>query len=268
MKILYASLLLALLTGCATTGPQVDRTYSAKGQSSRVKYVVLHYTVSDRPRSLKILTEQVVSAHYLLTDDEKPVIYGLVDETRQANHAGLSSWKGYTQLNSSSIGIEIVNPGFTESPGGRTWYPFPQAQIDSLSVLLKDILARHSIPPENVIGHADIAPMRKQDPGPMFPWQQLAQQGLAQWPDPVKVAAARPGFDVLLPDVAWFQQKLAAVGYAVPQNGELDTATRAVLVAFQTHYRPPLIDGTPDAETASLLEALVPTPPAPAEKKD
>lgn len=259
MKILFASLLLALLAGCASTGPQIDRSYSAKGQSSRVKYVVLHYTVSDRPKSLKILTEQVVSAHYLLTDDAAPVIYGLVDETRQANHAGLSSWKGYTQLNSSSVGIEIVNPGFTDGPDGRTWYPFPPAQIDTLMVLLRDIMVRHQIPPENVIGHADIAPQRKQDPGPMFPWQQLAAQGLAVWPDGARAAAARPGFDAQLPEVAWFQQKLAAVGYAVPQQGELDVATRAVLTAFQTHYRPTLIDGTPDAETASLLEALVPT---------
>lgn len=259
MKILFATLLFALLAGCASTGPQVDRSYSAKGQSSRVKFVVVHYTVSDRPKSLKILTEQVVSAHYLITDDPQPVIYGLVDETRQANHAGYSSWKGYTQLNSSSVGIEIVNPGFTESPEGRIWHPFPQAQIDTLMVLLRDIMTRHGVPPENVIGHADIAPMRKQDPGPLFPWQQLAQAGLAQWPDATKVAAARPGFDEQLPDVAWFQQKLTQFGYAVPLNGELDTATRATLVAFQTHFRPTLFDGTPDAETASLLEALVPT---------
>ena len=262
MKILFASLLFALLGGCATidTAPQIDHTYSAKGQSSRVKFLVLHYTVSDRPTSLKILTEQVVSAHYLLTDDAVPVVYGLVDETRQANHAGVSYWKGYTQLNASSIGIEIVNPGFTEGPDGkRIWYPFPQAQIDRLLVLVKDIVARHHIPPENVIGHSDVAPNRKQDPGPMFPWIQLAQQGLVLWPDAAKVAAARPQYDLQLPDAAWFQQKLALVGYSVPQNGELDEATRSVLVAFQMKYRPATIDGVPDAESAALLDALTAT---------
>ena len=262
MKILLATLILALLGGCATTADlnPIDHTYAAKGQSSRVKFVVLHYTVSDRPQSLKILSEQVVSAHYLLTDDAAPVVYGLVDETRQANHAGVSYWKGYTQLNASSIGIEIVNPGFTEGPDGRVWYPFPQAQIDRLIVLLKDIVARHHIPPENVLGHADVAPTRKQDPGPMFPWLQLAQQGLVQWPDGAKVAAARPQYDQQLPDVAWFQQRLSIFGYAVPLNGELDAATRSVITAFQMRYRPATIDGAPDAETAALLDALTPAP--------
>ncbi len=258
MKILFATLLIALLSGCATvdTTPQIDRTYTAKGQSSRVKFLVLHYTVSDKPSSLKILTEQVVSAHYLLTDDAVPVVYGLVDETQQANHAGVSYWKGYTQLNASSIGIEIVNPGFTNGPDGRIWYPFPQAQIDRLIVLIKDIVARHHIPPENVVGHVDVAPIRKQDPGPMFPWIQLAQQGLVLWPDGAKVAAARPQYDLQLPDVTWFQQKLALIGYLVPLNGELDTPTRSVLAAFQMKYRPATIDGTPDAESAALLDAL------------
>ncbi|MFL6659435.1 MAG: N-acetylmuramoyl-L-alanine amidase [Massilia sp.] len=255
MKILLASVLAILLTGCVTA-PVVDHTYTAKGQSSRAKFVVLHYTVSDLPQSIKILTEQVVSAHYLLTDEVVPKVYGLVDETRQANHAGVSSWKAYTQLNSSSIGIEIVNPGFTEGPNGRIWYPFPQAQIDRLVILLKDIMARNQIPPENVLGHSDVAPQRKQDPGPFFPWAQLAQQGLVQWPDAAKVAAARPQYEQELPAVSWFQQKLALHGYAVPQNGELDAATRAVVSAFQMKYRPATIDGTPDAETASLLDAL------------
>jgi N-acetylmuramoyl-L-alanine amidase len=258
MKILAATLLAALLTGCAT-GPVIDRTYDAKGQSSRVKFLIIHYTVSNLPQSIKILTQQEVSSHYLLTDEAQPVIYGLVDETRQANHAGVSSWKNYTLLNGSSIGIEIVNPGFTEGPNGRVWYPFPQAQVDQLIVLVKDIVKRHNIPPANVLGHSDIAPQRKQDPGPMFPWAQLAAQGLVLWPDAEKLAAARPAFDQQLPDVAWFQKKLAAFGYAVPQTGELDVATRAVLGAFQMKYRPMTIDGTPDAETAALLEVMTPS---------
>jgi N-acetylmuramoyl-L-alanine amidase len=260
MRILFASLLLALLAGCAT-GPRIDHTYSAKGQSSRVKFLIIHYTVSDLPQSIKILTEQVVSSHYLLTDEATPVIYGLVDETRQSNHAGVSNWKNYTLLNGSSIGIEIVNPGFTEGPNGRIWHPFPQAQIDQLILLVKQIVARHQIPPENILGHSDIAPQRKQDPGPMFPWQQLAAHGLVLWPDAARVAAVRPAFDAALPDAAWFQNKLATHGYAVPRTGELDKETRNVLTAFQMKYRPMTIDGTPDAETAALLDVL--TTPAP-----
>ena len=258
INILVSIFTLALLAGCASApaGPSIDKTYMAKSQSSRVKYVILHYTVGSFPSSLKTLTEQVVSSHYLVSDEPKPVIYSLVDETRQANHAGVSFWKNYTLLNGSSIGIEIVNHGFTQTPGGRIWQPFPQAQIDELIVLVKDIVARHKIPPENILGHSDIAPQRKQDPGPMFPWYQLAQAGLVVWPDGARVMAARATFEQQLPDVAWFQKKLALHGYSVPQTAELDEATRNVVSAFQMKYRPAFIDGNLDAETAALLEVL------------
>lgn len=262
LKTLCSLLPLAVLGGCATApsapaGPRIDTSLSAKSQSSRAKFIIVHYTVSDLPSSIKILTQQVVSSHYLLTNEAVPVTYRLVDETRQANHAGVSNWKNYTLLNSSSIGIEIVNPGFTTDANGvRTWYPFPQSQIDALIVLLKDIVARNKIPPENILGHSDIAPGRKQDPGPMFPWFQLAQAGLIQWPDGARVTALKPVYAAQLPDIVWFQKRLAQFGYATPQTGELDTATRDVLISFQMKYRPAFIDGTPDAETAALLDVL------------
>lgn len=263
MKSILAALMLALLTGCVST-PFIDRSLSAKGQSSRVKFIIVHYTVSDLPQSIKILTEQTVSSHYLLTDEADPKIYQLVDETRQANHAGVSNWKNYTLLNGSSVGIEIVNKGFTEGPNGRVWYPFPQAQIDKLIVLMKQIAERHGVPPENVLGHSDIAPQRKQDPGPMFPWHQLAPHGLVKWPDAAKVSAARLVFEQQLPDAAWFQKRLAVHGYAVPQTGVYDEATRNVISAFQMKYRPVVIDGVADIETAALLDALTAPEPVPA----
>jgi N-acetylmuramoyl-L-alanine amidase len=266
LKSLCSLLPLAVLAGCATApsapaGPRIDTSLSAKSQSSRAKFIIVHYTVSDLPSSIKILTQQVVSSHYLLTNEAVPITYRLVDETLQANHAGVSNWKNYTLLNSSSIGIEIVNPGFTTDANGvRTWYPFPQNQIDALIVLLKDIVARNHIPPENILGHSDIAPGRKQDPGPMFPWFQLAQAGLIQWPDGARVTALKPVYAAQLPDIVWFQKRLAQFGYATPQTGELDTATRNVLISFQMKYRPAFIDGTPDAETAALLDVLTTTP--------
>jgi N-acetylmuramoyl-L-alanine amidase len=267
MKALVATLLLALLAGCATppSGPPIDHTYTAKGQSSRVRFLVLHYTVSNREASIKTLTQQEVSAHYLVTDDPVPVIYNLVDEKNAAWHAGNSSWKNFTQLNNSSIGIEIVNPGWKDTPNGRVYAPFPQSQIDALIPLVRDIVQRHHIAPENVLGHSDIAPLRKQDPGPMFPWKQLADAGLVAWPNAVRVASLSPWFQAQLPDIAWFQKKLAAWGYGLVQSGQLDEQTRTVLSAFQMKYRPANIDGNPDAETASLLEALTnpngPIPP-------
>jgi len=265
MKSIALIAFLAVLAGCSTA-PRYDTTYDAKGQSSRARFLVLHYTVANTPASIKILTEQQVSAHYLLTDDATPKIYRLVDENRAAWHAGNSSWKNFTQLNNSSIGIEIVNAGWKDTPQGRVYAPFPQAQVDALIPLLKDIVQRHGIAPENVLGHSDIAPLRKQDPGPQFPWQRLAQEGLIVWPDAARVAAVRPAFDALLPDVAWFQRKLAGHGFGLVQSGVYDEATRTTLAAFQMKYRPLDISGNPDAETASLLEVLTTpagTPPPP-----
>ncbi len=269
MKTLVATLLIALLAGCATppSGPQYDHTYTAKGQASRARFLVLHYTVQDRDSSIVTLTQKEVSAHYLVTDDPRPVIYNLVDEKNAAWHAGNSSWKNFTQLNNSSIGIEIVNAGWKDTPNGRVYAPFPQSQIDAIIPLVRDIVTRHHIAPENVLGHSDIAPLRKQDPGPMFPWRQLADAGLVAWPNAARVGAVMPIFQQQLPDVAWFQRKLATWGYGIAQSGQLDEQTRTVLAAFQMKYRPANIAGIPDVETAALLEALTnpagPLPPVP-----
>lgn len=248
---------LGLLAACAST-PRIDRSLSTPDQRSRVKYLVLHYTVTDTPQSIGIFTHQAgveASIHYLLSNDPEPVIYGIVDENRTAYQAGSDSgWKGDRNLNNISIGIEIVNAGWVDGLNGRTWAPFPQKQIDTLIPLVKDIMARHHIAPENVVGHADVAPQRKQDPGALFPWKRLAAEGIVPWPDDSVVAAKRAQYESSLPDIAWFQRKLAAIGYVVPQDGQANPETRNVLVAFQTRYRPAKIDGEPDAETAALLD--------------
>ena len=255
MKIISLFVLFIMLAGCAT-GPRIDKSLNSHSQSDRIKFIIIHYTFADLPSSLETLTQEEVSAHYLLTNTEKPFFYKLVDESRQANHAGLSSWKIYNQLNAASIGIEIVNLGYVDTPEGRAWYPYPQAQIDQLILLLKQIVARHHIKPENILGHSEIAPQRKQDPGPMFPWKQLADAGLIPCPDQNRIAALLPNYQEHLPDIAWFQQKLAQHGYAIPQTGELDQATRNVIVTFQSRYRQSLFDGMPDAETATILDVL------------
>ena len=256
-----AALLLA--AGCATTTPggvPVDARFSARGQDSRVMFLVIHYTVADLPLSIKVLTEGDVSVHYLLSDDAVPVIYRLVDEERRAWHAGPSHWQGNAMLNASSIGIEIVHPGFRDTPQGREYLPYPKAQIDALLPLIRDIVKRHGIRPDRVLGHSDVQPQSKEDPGPTFPWKRLADEGLIAWPDAGRVAAQQAIFDTALPDVAWFQQGLAKVGYAVPRSGVLDEATQRVLAAFQMRFRPARHDGRPDAETAALLHVLTTQP--------
>lgn len=259
MKIISLFALFILLSGCATE-PHIDKSFSSRSQSDRIKFIIIHYTFADQPSSLETLTHADVSAHYLLTNSEKPFFYKLVDESHQANHAGLSSWKIYNQLNAASIGIEIVNLGYIDTPEGRAWYPYPQAQIDQLILLLKQIVPRHNIKPENILGHSDIAPQRKQDPGPLFPWKQLADAGLIPWPDQNRVVELLPQYHEQVPDIAWFQKKLMQHGYAVPQTGVLDNETRNVIVVFQSKYRQSLFDGIPDAETAAILDVLTSSP--------
>ena len=254
--------LAGLLAGCAT--PLVDTRYTAQGQDSRVQYLILHYTTLSMADSLRVLTQQAVSAHYLVSDESPPVAYRLVDENRRAWHAGVSHWKGATMLNAPSIGIEIVNPGEeTAADGTRRFAPYPPAQIELLVRLVRDIVARHQIKPERILGHSDIAPQRKPDPGAAFPWRALADAGLIRWPEPSRVAAQRLRFEASLPEPAWFQRTLATVGYQVPDHGELDGPTRRVLAAFQMKYRPARYDGTPDAETAALLQVLTEPLPGP-----
>jgi N-acetylmuramoyl-L-alanine amidase len=169
----------------------------------------------------------------------------------------VSSWKGQTALNAASIGIEIVNLGYRGTALEGTWAEYPPAQVDAVVALVKDIVKRHNIRPDRILGHSDIAPQRKVDPGPRFPWKRLADEGLIPWPDATDVARRQANFEASPPDVLWFQDRLAKHGYAVPHTGELDAETRNVMIAFQMKYRPARFDGNPDAESAAILDVLV-----------
>jgi N-acetylmuramoyl-L-alanine amidase len=238
----------------AVRAPNIDRSYTSQNQDSRALYIVLHYTVLDWEKSLKVLTTGgQVSSHYLVRDN--PVAsYALVDENRRSWHAGASYWAGNTNLNSASIGIEIVNAGYVDGPGGRVYAPFPQAQVDEVIALVRDIQKRHNVRPERIIGHADIAPGRKQDPGPNFPWKQLAEAGLIPWPDGPSVIVKTLEHEVAPRDVAWLQERLARIGYNVSRSGQMDVLTKEVIATFQMKYRPRDISGLLDAETAALIE--------------
>ena len=253
-----ATLIALLMLASCSSGPAVDRSHTTRDQDSRVKYLVLHYTVFDNEASLKEFTGQTdvrASIHYLVTDGPQPKIYGLVDESRNAWHAGVGGgWKADRAINNTSIGIEIVNRGWIDGPGGKHWFAYPDAQMAVLLPLIADIVKRHRIAPENILGHSDVAPQRKQDPGALFPWQRLVDAGLVAWPDRQVAADKARGFTGHVPDAAWFQQKLAAIGYVVPQDGVWSEASRNVLIAYQTRYRPLKIDGDMDAESAGLLD--------------
>ena len=255
-----AALGCALLLSACATGPLgmrgASHEFTSENQDSRAQFLIIHYTVTDWPGSVRALTQagRGVSAHYLVRD-EPASVYQLVDENRRAWHAGASYWAGSQNLNSASIGIEIVNLGYTDTPAGRIYAPFPQAQIDEVVRLAKDIQARHHIKPENVLGHSDIGPGRKQDPGPMFPWKQFFDAGIIAWPDAAQVAVSQARFEAQgLPDVMWLQEKLGRFGYDVPHSGVPDARTRDVVQTFQMKYRPGNISGDLDAETAALID--------------
>jgi N-acetylmuramoyl-L-alanine amidase len=190
-----------------------------------------------------------VSAHYLI--DESGIVYALVAEENRAWHAGRASWQGETDINDRSIGIELSNPGHE---GGMP--PFTEAQMTCLVTLAKNIVARHDIPPQRVLGHADVAPLRKQDPGEHFDWARLARAGLGLWPEAGFAPAATA--PILEPGMAGggvidLQLALAAIGYSIDGSGCFDPGTAAVITAFQRHFRARQVDGRADAETTSLI---------------
>lgn len=254
MNALYALVICLLLSACSTSLP-IHHDYSARGQSSRVQYIVLHYTVGDFSHSLKLLTQGEVSAHYLIGRDAGQ-IYQLVDDSRRAWHAGDSSWRGRTWLNASTLGIELVNQGYTEQNGVRHWQPYSDEQIAQLIALLKELLRRHQLPIDSIIGHSDIAFARKSDPGPLFPWHKLAEAGLIRWPDAAQVQRYQNQFSSELPGPEWVQQKLQQIGYGLALSGQFDTSTAQALAAFQMKYRPERYDGQLDVQSAALLAAV------------
>ncbi len=221
-------------------------------RAAAIDMLVLHYTdMRSAEEALDRLTDPAakVSAHY--TIDEDGTVYAHVPESARAWHAGASSWKGAGDLNSRSIGIELVNPGHQWG-----YRPFPEAQIGALVALAREIVARHGIPRERVLGHSDIAPTRKQDPGELFPWARLAEAGLGLWPDHPAHGRAVASH-ASQKTVRALQTDLARIGYGLDVTGLYDEQTRLVVTAFQRHFRATSVTGEADAETVGLIAALV-----------
>ena len=188
-----------------------------------------------------------MSAHYVV--DEDGAVYQLVDEAHRAWHAGVSHWAGEDAVNNCSIGVEIVNPG--HEWGYRR---FPQAQMDAICILSMDIVKRHQIAPGRVLGHSDVAPSRKTDPGELFDWPRLAALGVGIWHN---VAVPHDMAQMVSEDIAGLQKGLQNLGYGLQLTGELDVDTVAVLTAFQRHWRPEAVHGRPDAHSIMVLRDLL-----------
>lgn len=256
------------------------QTTDSANQNSRVSIIVIHHTSADFGDSLNILTKPSsypVSSHYLIPEPGDPSygknalkIYQLVDESRRAWHAGTSYWGGKSGLNDQSIGIELVNRTwchagddgvnpYTGETDRLCFYPdFADGQLELLTGLLDEILKRHpDVKPTNIIGHSDIAPDRKIDPGPRFPWQRLAALGYGAWFDEETVIRYWEKFRAEPLPLINVQKALAAYGYKIELTGEDDEQTRNVVRAFQLHFQPYKVTREIDPETAAILFALL-----------
>lgn len=206
--------------------------FNERNPAVRLDYIVLHYTgMRSADEALRRMSDPVakVSAHYMIEEDGR--IFHLVDEKDRAWHAGKSLWRGETDINSASIGIELVNPGHEFG-----YRPFPARQIETLQSLLGDITARQKINPRTgLLAHSDVAPARKTDPGELFPWREMAQAGFGFWPAPQMGAA---------------ENVLQQIGYDM-------TDSAATWAAFQRRYLPHSITGKPDAASMEMAAGLL-----------
>ncbi len=220
----------------------------AREPGSVVDTLVLHYTgMRSGGAAIERLCDPQaqVSSHYVVEEDGR--IVRLVPEHLRAAHAGVSFWRGRRMLNDSSVGIEIVNPGHEWG-----YRPFPDAQVEAVESLCLAILGRHPIPAINVVGHSDIAPDRKQDPGELFPWARLARAGIGLYPQEV------PDLDTAedAGDLAPVRRALARIGYDIIGEGGMDEALGIALTAFQRHWRPEAVTGRADRGTRARIEAV------------
>ena len=270
------------IAACDTQGPQDIVVVNSENQDTRVRIVVIHHTTANFQESLDILTKKSnrpVSSHYLVPEpgdpsysDKELRLYSLVNEEARAWHAGSSYWAGKTSLNDMSIGIELVNQTYCrrseetippeaidQEPARICFYPdFAEPQLQILLDLLKGIMERHTeVKPTHIIGHSDIAPQRKIDPGPRFPWQRLYRLGYGAWYDDETVFKYWEQFRKEMPPVLTLQTALNTYGYGIELSGEHDKQSRNVVRAFQMHFLPWQVSQEFTAETVAVLYALL-----------
>ena len=248
-------------------------------QNSRINYVVIHATSGDFAESLRLLSTpnpNPVSSHYLVPYVGDPTytldniqIHRLVPEGRRAWHAGISQWAEETSLNDRSIGIEVVNEfkcqdlivkdlSVDQSIELDCDFPiYPEPQVEIITVLLNEILQRYpEIDPIDIVGHADIAPSRKSDPGPQFPWEELYKRGIGAWYDSDTATTYLHQFKNRPVSISELQCALSSYGYPIEVTGEQDIQSKFAFRAFQLHFRPSNYSGLVDNETAAILYAL------------
>ncbi|GKW43195.1 N-acetylmuramoyl-L-alanine amidase [Pectobacterium parvum] len=240
---------------------------SVKSFNSRIRFIVMHYTALNFKDSVNALTGNSVSAHYLVPDPTEQSyidagfnnmrVFNLVDEKERAWHAGNSSWANRTNINDTSIGIEIVNLASDDGHGNITYPAFNAVQVNTVKALALNIIQRYpDITPVNIVGHSDIAPGRKNDPGAAFPWEELYASGIGAWFDQRTKEKYESQFQQALPAEREIILKLKEYGYDVT-DADSDKGRQGLIRAFQLHFRQSDYSGIIDIETAAILYALV-----------
>ncbi|WDI35914.1 N-acetylmuramoyl-L-alanine amidase [Entomospira entomophila] len=301
---LWSLLLIVIYSGCNKGYVHHSEYYTDTSRQSatfdsRIQYLIMHYTAVDEEESFRLLTTESwpASAHYLVTENPKqkhhqPVVYQLVPESERAWHAGVSRWGENSRLNSASIGIEIVNLGYIDieptfdqhdsliedgyhvwKAEERYWFYYPSEQVEAVKLLAKDIVDRYNIEPQHVLGHTDIAPLRKSDPGPLFPWRELYDAGIGAWYDDdtfLKYLDYREldslvSTDHLLhllrlygyPTPTPLDQRIASSQTTLEERSQYEREAQLVIRAFQMHFRPTNFSGVADAETEAIILSLL-----------
>jgi N-acetylmuramoyl-L-alanine amidase len=238
----------------------IDRSSPNFDERARgIDMLLLHYTgMPTGEAAMARLCDPAakVSAHY--TVDEDGLIFRHVAEEKRAWHAGVSCWNGEGDVNSRAVGIEIVNPG--HEFGYRR---FPAPQIEAVIKLAKAVISRHAIPAAHVLGHSDVAPARKEDPGELFPWKRLAEEGVGLWAEAPESGTSLIGEHSPVGEVRKVQELLARFGYCIAVDGQYGAQTRKVVTAFQRHFVPGDIgtadEGYADGQMITVLTQLIET---------
>ena len=240
-------------------------TYVSLGRNERIQFVVVHYTATNNEYSIKELISNRVSAHFLVLDEDDNMIYNLVPLDQRAWHAGASSFRGRTNLNDTSIGIEIVSDGIARDrrndpnryPPYDAYLEYKPTQIEKVAQIIKYVAARYNIPAKNIVAHSDIAPSRKKDPGAKFPWKELYEKyDIGAWYNESDKQAFMNEEKFNATSISDIKEELRKYGYEINRTNEWDRDSRDVVYAFQLHFNPKNATGNMDLETFAILKAL------------
>ena len=240
-------------------------TYVSLERNERIQFIVVHYTATNNEYSIKELISNRVSAHFLVLDEDDNTIYNLVPLDQRAWHAGASSFRGRTNLNDTSIGIEIVSDGIARDrrndpnryPPYDAYLEYKPIQIEKVAQIIKYVAARYNIPAKNIVAHSDIAPSRKKDPGAKFPWKELYEKyDIGAWYNESDKQAFMNEEKFNATSISDIKEELRKYGYEINRTNEWDRDSRDVVYAFQLHFNPKNATGDMDLETFAILKAL------------